>query len=84
MLFRSVQAELKLQPSRTFEVGKYDVEEYRFSRTIPFLQFGSIFAIYENGTLFKVRAGEQPTLESIEKPTGMGVFEQKEKKDLLN
>lgn len=77
-----VQAEMKMKPARTFKLGKddkYTVEEYKLKRTIPFLSFGSIYAIYEKGDLFKV-AQETPTSDSIEKATGMGSFEFVEKK----
>lgn len=79
-----VQAELKRKPDRTYQTGKYDVEEYKLRRTIPFLSFGSMYAIYENSVLFKVSQGSQPTVQSIEKASGAGAFEQKEKQDSLN
>jgi len=79
-----VQAELKRKPDRTYQTGKYEVEEYKLRRTIPFLSFGSMYAIYENGSLFKVSQGGQPTVQSIEKASGAGAFEQKEKQDSLN
>jgi len=79
-----VQAELKRKPDRTYQTGKYDVEEYKLRRTIPFFSFGSMYAIYENGALFKVSQGSQPMVQSIEKASGAGTFEQKEKKDSLN
>ena len=79
-----VQAELKRKPDRTYHTGKYEVEEYKLRRTIPFLSFGSMYAIYENGKLFKVAQGSQPTVQSIEKASGAGAFEQKEKQDSLN
>ena len=74
-----LQEKLKLKPDRSFKVGKYDVEEYKLRRTIPFLSFGSMFAVYDKGELYKVAQGPEPTLESIEKASGLGQFEQKEK-----
>lgn len=79
-----VHSELKRKPDRTYQTGKYEVEEYKLRRTIPLLSFGSMYAIYENGVLFKVSQGSQPTVTSIEKASGAGLFEQKEKKDSLN
>lgn len=74
-----LQEKVKLKPDRSFKVGKYDVEEYKLRRTIPFLSFGSMFAVYEKGELFKIAQGNEPTVESIEKATGFDKFEQKEK-----
>jgi hypothetical protein len=76
---KSFQEKVKLSPDRSFKVGKYDVEEYKLRRTIPFLSFGSMYAIYEKGELFKVAQGAEPTVESIEKASGFDTFEQKEK-----
>jgi hypothetical protein len=76
---KSFQERVKLSPDRSFKVGKYDVEEYKLRRTIPFLNFGSMYAIYEKGELFKVAQGAEPTVESIEKASGFDTFEQKEK-----
>lgn len=74
-----LQEKIKLKPDRSFKVGKYDVEEFKLRRTIPFLSFGSMFAVYEKGELFKIAQGNEPTLESIEKATGFDSAEQKEK-----
>ena len=79
-----VQAELKRKPDRTYQTGKYEVEEYKLRRTIPFLSFGSMYAIYENGSLFKVSQGSQPTVQSIEKASDAGPPVQKQKQDSLN
>lgn len=76
---KSLQEKIKLKPDRSFKVGKYDVEEYKLRRTIPFLSFGSMFAVYEKDELFKVAQGAEPTIESIEKASGFDSFEQKEK-----
>jgi hypothetical protein len=74
-----LQEKIKLKPDRSFKVGKYDVEEFKLKRTIPFLSFGSMYAVYEKGELFKIAQGNEPTLESIEKATGFDSAEQKEK-----
>lgn len=73
------QEKIKMKPDRTFKAGKYDVEEYKLRRTIPFLSFGSMFVVYENQQLFKVAQGAEPTVESIEKATGIGSAVQKPK-----
>jgi hypothetical protein len=76
---KTLQEKIKLKPDRSFKVGKYDVEEYKLRRTIPFLSFGSMYAVYEKGELFKVAQGAEPTVESIEKASGFDVADQKEK-----
>jgi hypothetical protein len=73
------QEKVKLKPDRSFKVGKYEVEEFKFRRTIPFLSFGSMYAVYEKGELFKVAQGAEPTVESIEKASGFDAADQKEK-----
>lgn len=73
------QEKIKMKPDRSFTVGKYNVEEYKLRRTIPFLSFGSMYAVYDKDELFKVAQGAEPTVESIEKATGFDSFEQKEK-----
>jgi hypothetical protein len=76
---KTLQEKIKLKPDRSFKVGKYDVEEYKLRRTIPFLSFGSMYAVYEKDELFKVAQGGEPTVDSIEKASGFDSFEQKEK-----
>lgn len=61
-----VQKEIGFKPARTFKVDEFTVEEYKMSRTIPFLSFYSMYLVYDkNGDLFKISQGEIPTKQSI-------------------
>lgn len=71
-----VQKELGFKPSRTFKVGNFDVEEYKFTRTVPFLKFRSTYAVYDGGALHTVVDQVEPTLEKL-KGVGKQSFEQK-------
>jgi hypothetical protein len=67
---KKVQGGLNRKPDRTLQTGKHVAESYKLRRTIPFLGFGSMHAIQENGILFEVSQGSQPTVQSIEKASG--------------
>lgn len=74
-----VQQEIGFKPARTFKVDEYTVEEYKMARTIPFLNFHSMFVVYDkHGEVFKVAQGDAPTKESI---TGTTVADSAEYKE---
>jgi hypothetical protein len=74
-----VQQEIGFKPARSFKIDEYTVEEYKMTRTIPFLSFHSMFVIYDkHGEVFKVAQGDAPTKESI---TGTAVAESAEYKE---
>lgn len=74
-----VQEEIGFKPARTFKIDEYTVEEYKMTRTIPFLNFYSMFVVYDkHGEVFKVAQGDAPTKESI---TGSAVADSAEYKE---
>ncbi len=74
-----VQEEIGFKPARSFKIDEYTVEEYKMSRTIPFLNFYSMFVVYDkHGEVFKIAQGDAPTKESI---TGTQLTESAEYKE---
>jgi len=74
-----VQQEIGFKPARTFKIDEYTVEEYKMTRTIPFLSFYSMFVVYDkHGEVFKVAQGDAPTKETI---TGTAVTHAAEYKE---
>ena len=58
-----------MDPADTFKVDRFEVDEFRFSRTIPFFSLRTTYAVYDDGRLFTVfdNTKERPTLAEITK-----------------
>lgn len=66
-----IQKTIDFEPAASFPVGKYEVEEYNFRRTIPLFTLRRMFVVYEAGgavTLFEQQ--NRPTADTIRQALG--------------
>lgn len=64
-----VRKEAGMDPADTFKVDKYEVDEFRFLRTIPFFSLRTTYVVYDEGRLYTVidNPKVRPTLAEITK-----------------
>ena len=58
-----------MDPADTFKVDKYEIDEFRFARTIPFFSLRTTYVVYDEGRLYTVfdNPKDRPTLAEITK-----------------
>ena len=58
-----------MDPAYTFKVDKYEIDEFRFARTIPFFSLRTTYVVYDEGRLYTIfdNPKDKPTLAEITK-----------------